>query len=348
MIEIANGSSLTWLSVMVVGLMERSNELAKQGFEAAVAEVGSLLDVSMTPSEVDVPGDLDLGYDVFLFFGAQFDQQIEIKSGLIAMPFSSLRDWVDVDWIRDFVPEHVDRRDLRQIGAIVRPFRWRPRLQRMNKSSLGRMQTRPTFEEDALSFMELLAISNQTPITPVVLLNDCIHRVAFQLLGKPHGSGGMYRAGFVSKKHDPFRSPPKLHQSAITQALSAFTVRDGTAFKRLALVRRRLAESLARDGRFLLDDRIIDVSQSIELMCEIKGTGIGKKIQSAMAEMLASDDEHGVAIRKAIKQFYDVRSAIVHGPSDEHRRRLMHDRERVFRSGFNLAQQAYFKLLLEK
>lgn len=113
-------------------------------------------------------------------------------------------------------------------------------------------------------------------------------------------------------------------------------------------MRRRLAESRARDGRFLLDDRILDVSQSIELMCEIKGTGIGKKIQSAMIEMLAFDDEHGVAIRKAIKQFYDVRSAIVHGPSDEHRKRLMRERKRVFRSGFNLAQQAYFKLLLEK
>lgn len=302
----------------------------------------------MTSSEVDVPGDLDLGYDVLLFFGTQMDQQIEIKPDLIAMPFLALQDWVDTEWIRDFVPEHADRRDLHQIGAIVRPFSWRPRLQRTNKISGSGMQTRTSFEDDALSFMELLAISNQTPVIPIVLLKDCIHRVAFQLLGKLRSPGGTYSAGFVSRKHDPFRKPPKLHQVAIQQALSAFAVRNGTAFNRLAQVRRRLAESLARDGRFLLDDRILDVSQSIELMCEIKGTGIGRKIQSAMVEMLAYNDEHGLAIRKAIKQFYDVRSAIVHGPSDEHRKRLMQDRKRVFRSGFNLAQQAYFKLLLEK
>jgi hypothetical protein len=131
--------------------------------------------------------------------------------------------------------------------------------------------------------------------------------VAFQLLGKLRTRGGMYRAGFVGRKHDPFRNPPKLHRNAIQQALSAFAVRDDPDFIRLAMVRRRLAGSLARDGRFLLDDRILDVSQSIELMCEIKGSGIGKKIQSSMAGLLAADEEHGIAIRKAIKQFYDVR-----------------------------------------
>lgn len=348
MVETANGASMTWLSMLIVGLMKHSNEMAKQGFEVAVAELSALLDASMRSSAVDIPNDLDLGYDLILFFGPQLEKRIEIQPDLIAMPFSELRDWVDADWIRDFVPEHVDRRDLRQIGAIVCPFRWQTRLRRINQSDGGAMRTRSSFEGDALSFLELLAISNQTPTIPFVLINDCIHRVAMELLGKIWTSGGTYPIGFVGRKHNPFRNPPKLHKAAIQQALSAFDARDTATYGRLTLVRRRLAEALARDGRFLLDDRILDVSQSIELMCEIKGTGIGKKIQSSMASLLASDEEHDAAIRKAIKHFYDVRSAIVHGPSDSHRQGLMRDREPVFRSGFNLAQQAYFKLLLEK
>ena len=66
-----------------------------------------------------------------------------------------------------------------------------------------------------------------------------------------------------------------------------------------------------------------------------------------LADLLASDEEHNAAIPKAAKKFYDVRSAIVHGPSDDHRRRLMQERRQAFRIGFNLAQQAYYKLIFE-
>ncbi|MEJ5218912.1 hypothetical protein WG622_11705 [Cognatishimia sp. D5M38] len=348
LIEIANGTSLTWLTVLVVGLMERAREQAEKGFEQAATELGLLLNKSIASSHRSDPLELSLGYDVLLFFGPQIDRQIDIGPDLIVMPFAAVQDWVDSEWIRDFVPEQVDRRDWRQIGAIVRPFDWKPYLHRMNCPRERPIEKRPNFEQDAMSFLELLAISNQTPFIPFAFIDDCIHRAALLLLGKFRNSGGTQRVGIVGRRHDPFRSPPRLHQNSVRQALGAFDLRHSPSFERLAPVRRRLSESLARDGRFVLDDRILDVSQSIELMFEIKGTKIGKQIQLAMSDLLASDEVHGQEIRKATKKFYDVRSAIVHGPSDEHRKRLMHDRVRVFRSGFNLAQQAYFKLLLEE
>ncbi len=348
MVEIANGTSLSWLTLLVVGLMERSKELSDKDFETATGELVALLEASRTAKPTAIPNGIGTGYDVLMFFGPKIEKHIEIKPNLLVLPYAELHDWIDPDWIRDFVPEQVDRRDWRQIGAVVRPFKWRPHLHRMNRPGEQEMQIRPSFENDAWSFLELLSVSNQTPIIPFVCINDCIHRAAFLLLGKSRNSGGSQTVGNVGKRHNPFHEPPRLHQNAIEIALSAFELRHKPSFERLAPVRRRLAEALARDGRFLLDDRILDVSQSIELMFEIKGTGIGKKIQSAMCDLLAVDSEHREEVRKATKQFYDVRSAIVHGPSDDYRKRLMQDRGQAFRSGFNLAQQAYFKLLHER
>ncbi|WP_432450261.1 hypothetical protein [Aliiroseovarius marinus] len=348
MVEIVNGTSLTWLTLLVVGLMERANELSDNDFETAAGELGVLLEASRTSKTINVPNGMDIGYDVLLFFGPKIERQIQVEPNLLVVPFAELLDWVDPDWIRDFLPEQMDRRDWRQIGAIMRPFHWRPHLHQMNRSGERAMQIKPRFEEEAWSFLELLAVANQTPIIPFVFIDDCIHRTAFLLLGISRNSGGRQTVGNVGKSCDPFREPPKLHQNAIEVALDAFETRRKPSYQQLAPVRRRLAEALARDGRFLLDDRILDVSQSIELMFEIKGTGIGKKIQSAMSDLLAIDSDHSDEVRKATKQFYDVRSAIVHGPSDDYRKRLMRLRGQAFRSGFNLAQQAYFKLIHER
>ena len=347
MVEIGNSASLTWLSLLVVGLMQRANEFSKLGLENATEELGALLDASMTSSRAEIPRDLNLGYDVLLFSGTKIDKPIEFKPELTVVPFASLEAWVEPSWIRDYLPEHVDRRDWRQIGAVVRPFRWRPRMQRMNQPSSLMMPPKPSFEVEAFSFLELLAVSNQTPIIPFLLVNDCLHRAAFSLLGKSRNPGSKQHVGFVDWRHNPFRKPPELHKNAVRQAVGAFACRESTAFKRLELVRRRLSEALARNGRFSTDDRILDVSQSIELMLEIRANNVGKKFVSELADLLSSDDEHNEAIRKAAKKFYDVRSAIVHGPSDDYRRRLMQDRAKAFRSGFNLAQQAYFKLIFD-
>ncbi|GAA3857627.1 hypothetical protein GCM10022404_05600 [Celeribacter arenosi] len=65
-----------------------------------------------------------------------------------------------------------------------------------------------------------------------------------------------------------------------------------------------------------------------------------------MAELLGVDEKHKDEIRAAIKQVYDVRSAIVHGATDARRKRHLEGRQSAFISGFNLTQQALFKMIL--
>ena len=77
-----------------------------------------------------------------------------------------------------------------------------------------------------------------------------------------------------------------------------------------------------------------------------KGGRISQKLQDGMAELLGVDETHQDEIRAAIKKVYDVRSAIVHGATDARRKRNLEDRQSAFISGFNLTQQALFKMLL--
>ncbi|MFC4217201.1 HEPN domain-containing protein [Pseudophaeobacter arcticus] len=345
-VKILNGTSLTWLTQIVAGLLERAHAHGDGGFEKAANELGSVLDLSSTTLEIDVPNGLGLGYDLLLFHGPEIRNEFEIQEGLIVKPAAVLSDYLDREWIRDFVPEEMDRRDWRQIGAVVRPFHWRPVFRRKTDYREERPSWPPRFEDDALTFLEILSIANQTPILPFMLMHGCVHRSAHSLLGLAHSQGGSQPIRQVGRRHDPFRAPPQLQNSSINLAKQAYIKRRDEEFERLAPIIHRLSEALARLGRFGANDQILDISQSLELMFRPKGGRISQKLQDGMAELLGVDETHKDDIRAAIKQFYDVRSAIVHGATDARRKRNLEDRQRAFISGLNLTQQALFKMLL--
>lgn len=345
-VKISNGTSLTWLTQIVAGLLERAHDHGDGGYKKAANELGSVLDLSSTTLEVDVPNGLDLGYDLLLFHGPEIHNEFEIQEGLIVKPAAVLSDYLDREWIRDFVPEEMDRRDWRQIGAVVRPFQWRPAFRRKTDYREERPSWPPRFEDDALTFLEILSIANQTPILPFMLMHGCVHRSAHGLLGLAHSQGGSQPIRQVGRRHDPFRATPQLQNSSIDLAKQAYSKRSDEEFERLAPIIHRLSEALARLGRFGANDRILDISQSLELMFRPKGGRISQQLQDGMAELLGVDETHKDDIRAAIKQFYDVRSAIVHGATDARRKRNLEDRQSAFISGLNLTQQALFKILL--
>ena len=345
-VRILNGTSLTWLTQIVGGLMERSDEHGHGGFAKAAKELGSLLDLDLTTLEIEVPGELNLSYDLLLFHGPEIPNKFELQKGLMVKPAAELLNFLEREWIRDFVPDEMDRRDWRQIGAVVRPFRWRPSFRRKTD-----FQEEPPiwpvgFEDDALTFLEILSVANQTPVLPFALMRGCVHRSAHGLLGLTHSHGGFQPVRQVGRRHDPFRAPPQLQTSSIDLAKQAYGYREGDEFELFAPIIHRLSEALARVGRFGANDRILDISQSLELMFKPKGTGISRQLQDGMADLLGIDEPHKDEIRAAIKQVYDVRSAIVHGATDAKRRRHLEGRQKAFISGFNLTQQALFKMIL--
>ena len=345
-VRILSGTSLTWLTRIVAGLLERAHEHGtKGGIEKAANELGSLLDLSLTTGEIDIPSGLDLGYDLILFHGPQIHNEFKIQDGLIVKPAADLSAYVEREWIRDSVPEEMDRRDWRQIGAVVRSFHWRPAFMRKTDYREEPFDWPPRFEDDALMFLEILSVANQAPILPFMLMNGCVHQNANCLLGLAHGQVGFQRIRQVGCRHDPFRPPAQLQNSSIDLAKRAYGKRKDAEFEHLEPIIHRLSKALARMGRFGANDRILDISQSLELMFRPKGGGISRQLQDGMADLLGVDEPHKNAIRAAIKQVYDVRCAIVHGATDAKRKRHLEVRQQAFVSGFNLTQQALFKMI---
>lgn len=63
--QILGSGNLTSLTNLIGGLMARAHELPDDDFRAAATELNAFLDAAGE----DVPGDLDVGYDVVLFQG---------------------------------------------------------------------------------------------------------------------------------------------------------------------------------------------------------------------------------------------------------------------------------------
>ena len=69
--------------------------------------------------------------------------------------------------------------------------------------------------------------------------------------------------------------------------------------------------------------------------------------QIVISENVRHDHEVGSQMKKAMKHVYDVRSAVIHGPKDDKKKRLPEEMNKAFVAGFDLARQSLFKMLLD-
>ena len=130
------------------------------------------------------------------------------------------------------------------------------------------------------------------------------------------------------------------------EARTAFEDRKGERYRTVAPVIGRLAEALARDGQYAAEDKVLDVMIGLERMFKPKDRGgISDQLQKSVADFLGGDDEAQSQMKQAGKHAYDVRSAIIHGPKDERKRRLLEEKQKAFDAGFDLARQSLFKML---
>ena len=104
----------------------------------------------------------------------------------------------------------------------------------------------------------------------------------------------------------------------------------------------RLAEALARTGRFALEDKILDVAIALERMYELDKGEIEFKLKSRAACLLESDAKRRSMVFKEIGQFYEARSAIVHKPG---RKRKKIDKADAFTKGYEAARRSLMRLL---
>ena len=129
--EILNNGHSTSSGDLVAGLMARAAELTGDRFRTAAAELNELLDsVIEKRMESSAPGVLGAGYDLVLFYGLTLKDRIDIADGMAIVPFDQVRAFVDKRIVEDLAPRRSVLDGWRSVGAVVRPFRWRPMFRR--------------------------------------------------------------------------------------------------------------------------------------------------------------------------------------------------------------------------
>ena len=342
--RILGSGSSTSLTDLTAGLMARADDLPGDGFRKAAAELNAFLVTGGKDKTTGVPGDLDVGYDVVLFHGLSLREKFEIGNDMTIVPFEQVRVFVDESMLQDVAPTVIKYNDWRSVGAVVKPFRWKPEFRRTGyegNPELGRLG--PFFRE-AQEFLDLLAVSHGMPVVCLVVVFHCLNRGAYRLLGQPHSHGGVYW-GRSAHLFNRLPGSPELLISKFAEAKNAFEERKSERYRKVAPVIGRLAEALARNGQFAAEDKVLDVAIAFERMFKPRDGGISRQLQKSVADFLGGENQVQFQMKEAMKHFYDVRSAIIHAPKDGRKKRFMEEKNKAFDAGFDLARRSLFKML---
>ena len=328
---------------LIAGLMARASELPDGGLRTAPRELDAFLSPIEDKAAMDGLGGLDEACDMFLFHGLALTERIEIGDSMALLPHEEVLRFLDRETVRDLAPSGAGLHGWRSVGAVARPFRWRPELRRRGGVN-GPGQPPPTpFFQDAATFLDLLAVSHSTRIAPLAELPNRIDGSAGRLLGWQTQSLGFHRR-WTAEGFDSRVAGPTICEAALAEARMAFRDRSSAGYAKMAPVVSRLSQALARNGRFALHDRITDISIALEGMYDLPRHGLTHALKTKVAEFLAGDGESRDQIGECVRAFYDARSAIVHHRQDSLTPEEMHA---AFVSGFDIARRSLFKRLRE-
>ena len=341
--QILNTGGLTCPTNLIAGLFARAHELSNDRFRQAASEMKALLDPVFERGAISLPGGLDVGYNITLFYGLTVTEIADVREGIAIMPYEEVRSFVDESLVEELAPNGAGFHRLRSVGAVVRPFRWKPLFSRSGYEREPVLQNPKSFFRDARTFLDLLAVAHEAPVVPLAESSYCINLSTARLLGRDgQGPGASWQN--PAKNIDGFNECPELELEPLAEAREAFDNRKSQQYSKVAPVVGRLAETLDPKGRFAAETRVVEIGTALERMYEIGKKKITRKLQDRISGYLGTDEESRERIKVKVREFYDARSEIVHGRRDK-MSPLRTDA--AFFKGFNIAKQSVFKLLRE-
>ena len=342
-VQVVNHGNSIWAGDLIAGLMARTAELPGKGFRAAVRELNAFLSGTWDDTSTGVLGNLDEGCDLLMFYGLTVTERIEVEDGIVIFPFGEARRFVNRELVAELAPSGAGFHSWRSVGAVARPFRWRPIFRRRGSINEPARKPPDMFFPDARKLLDLIAISHAAPVVPLAWVTDCIDLSATRLFGWEK-----YDAGVVQNRPaaglDGFAECPVLSPSALEDAREAFGMRQSARFRKRTPFVTRLAEALTRDGRVAMHDKVVDVAIALEGMYELPRNKKSRKLQERASGFLGTDADDRKGIRKIIRNVYDARSEIVH--SDSKKASPFRDGA-AFVTGFDLARRTLLRLLQE-
>ena len=243
------------------------------------------------------------------------------------------------------------------MAAVVKPFRWKPEFRKDGEGEGLEPDWADveSFFEDAEVLIELLALFHAAPTVAFASIPFRLHRRACLLLGNP----GVHRSYSAKRRSWAFGLPPdpvEARGEAVDKAARAFANRDGERYRDCAPMITRLAEALARQGRFRTEDQILDVAIALERLYELHQGEISFKLKTRAASFLETQDEGSSGRVQGRTGSFTVRGTVrasfMCGAAREGRNRsrnmeLERERQAAFDKGFDVARRTVVKLLKE-
>ena len=328
---------------LIAGLMARAAELEGNGFRAAAGELNALLSPVGDGEAAGVLGNLDEGCDALLFWGLTVTERIDLEDNMAILPYAEVRRFVERQQVEELAPSGARFHGWRSVGAVVRPFRWRPDFRRNGSFNEPIRAPKQPFSPEAWKFLDLLAVSHVRPVVPLATTSDCIDASAARLLGRENHYPAMDQK-WPAHGFDGFGDCPALRPEVLHEVREVFSNRKSARYLKMATYVSRLAEALGRTGRFALRDKVLDVAIALEGMYDLPKQGKSRTLQERVSSYIGTGTEDRQRIKESIRTFYEARSNIVHSGSGE---AFPFTNGAAFVTGFDLARRSLFKLLHE-
>ena len=348
-IQLIGQGTHTHLISVVDGLMTHALEADDDGYTDASTQLNRLLTQSQQKRLNTSAEPQNRGYHVMLFYGLHITEIIPVANGMTLVPFHEIEPYIADNALQQIAPDIVAYRAPTVLGAIRKPFLWKPLIRHPSQTHTSSPQSNPSFFENAHAFLRLLAIAHAAPIAPLADMLHCIHQPAARLLGNQQYRGGI---GWTPTRPsiDPFDQPQPFHSEALAETNRNFERRNSTDYREYAPIVSRLAQSLARTGEFALEDKILDVAIALERMYELDSSELSFKLRTRAACFLTDNNEQRKRVFRQIRGLYSLRSALVHSRKKSKASRKLLTREnmsKTFDTGFSLARDTLMKLLDE-
>ena len=339
---LAGGGGIANARRIVAGLVARGSEPGV-GYRTAVAELQALLDADNDRPEAWPFEDLSVGCHLALFHGLRVTEEIPIDDKQQIVPFERVEAYVVKEQLRGEVLSSEAGIGWNMVGAVMKPFRWKPRLCGPSDKYEPELDWGGSFFEDAEDLIQLLAVGHASPVVCLLTVSYCTHRAAIHLLGLPHYHSG-YRWGRSARGFDKQTGGRNVDMEGVGRALAAFGQRRSQGYRDCAPAVSRLAEALARSGQFRLDDQILDVAIALERMYDLDQGEISFKLKTRAACFLAADTRGRRKVFDDVTEFYAARSSIVHKSKKQTSRQA---KVEAFAKGFDVARMTIDRFLRE-
>ncbi len=341
--QTTTGGGLQTLTSIIGGLMARVLDIRENRFVATAAELHYLIEPDRQLEPPLSPScSLTVGYHVTLLYGLSVSDEIPIAEDMALVPFDQMRNFVNEAALSDVAPSIIKFNGWKSVSAIVKPFHWNPAFSPCGSGSHPGLDWGGPFFGDAQDFIELLALFHAGPVICLVTIPYCIHRIASCLPGQPYYHGSVGYGSVARSFGSMFTKSSPVNQHALNEAKKAFEGRKTERYKECSPAIARLAEVLARSGRFQADDKILDVAIALERMYELDGGEISFKLKTRAACFLGSGPDDRLRVFRDVRDFYEARSSIVH---KRRKNSSPEAKAEAFDKGFAVARKSVAKLL---